>query len=78
MINEKYSRWTVAILIFGFGMFFLGLIVYYIAFLPVPTPIQPLKARIITILNLENAEQENIEESFEIEEVEVEEEGEVN
>jgi hypothetical protein len=74
MINEKYSRWMVALLIFGFGMFFLGLIVYYIAFLPVPTPMQPLKARIITFLNLENAGQENnnIEQDVEVEENEEE------
>jgi hypothetical protein len=74
MINEKYSRWMVALLIFGFGMFFLGLIVYYIAFLPVPTPMQPLKARIITFLNLENARQENnnIEQDVEVEENEEE------
>jgi hypothetical protein len=73
MINEKYSRWMVALLIFGFGMFFLGLIVYYIAFLPVPTPIQPLKTRIITFLNLESAGQENnIEQDVEVEENEEE------
>ncbi|MDA3814750.1 MAG: hypothetical protein PF549_00075 [Patescibacteria group bacterium] len=68
MINEKYSRWTMALLIFGFGMFFLGLIVYYIAFLPVPTPIQPLKVRIITWLNLEeqkNEDEIDIEEGME-------------
>jgi hypothetical protein len=76
MINEKYSRWTVALLIFGFGMFFLGLIVYYIAFLPVPTPIQPLKARIITFLQLEEGKQEidENEEDFEV----IEEDEEVN
>lgn len=70
MINEKYSRWTMALLIFGFGMFFLGLIVYYIVFLPVPTPIQPLKIRIITLLNLERQENE-IEPKEEIDGVEI-------
>jgi hypothetical protein len=76
MINEKFSRWIVALLIFGFGMFFLGLIVYYIAFLPVPTPMQPLKVRVITWLNLEEQNDETEieieieEETEEVEEVE--------
>ncbi len=54
MINEKYSRWIVSLLIFGFGMFFLGLVVYYIAFFPVPVPIKPLKSRIVTWLHIDD------------------------
>ncbi|MEA2092656.1 MAG: hypothetical protein U9P61_01645 [Patescibacteria group bacterium] len=67
MINEKCSRWIMALLIFGFGMFLLGLIVYYIAFLPVPIPMQPLKMRIVTFLNLEELNNE-IETEIEVEE----------
>ncbi len=46
---------VVAILIFLASLGFLGFAVYYIAFLPVPMSMQPLRVRLLTTLQAEDA-----------------------
>ena len=48
-----------AIFIFLAGVSFLFLTVYYIAFLPIPPSMQPLRVRILTFLQLEKAKGNN-------------------
>ena len=49
---------VVAILIFLSSLGFLAFAVYYIAFLPVPTPMQSLKTRVLTTFNIEKSSEE--------------------
>ncbi len=76
---------VVAILIFLSSMGFLAFAVYYIAYLPVPVAIKPLKVRVLTVLQVEDVlrkettnivqeEEQESEEDFKLED-EVPEEG---
>lgn len=68
MAREKYSKYIVAIIIALAGLAFLSSAVYYLVYLPVPTPMQQLKTRVMMWLQLEEAK--NIEEYIEIEDKE--------
>jgi Tfp pilus assembly protein PilN len=50
--------YVVAVLIFLSSLGFLVFAVYYITFLPVPTPLQSLRVRILTTLQKEEATRE--------------------
>ncbi len=66
---------VVAILIFFSSLGFLAFAVYYIAFLPVPVSMQPLKVRILTNIQLEgNIEREEVKEGEDVEGVVLDEE----
>ncbi len=52
-IKQKYPRYLVAMLIALGGLGFLLFAVYYIVYLPVPVALQPLKMRVLTVLQLE-------------------------
>jgi hypothetical protein len=72
--NQKTELpiYIVAVLIFLASLGFLAFAVYYIAFLPVPIAMQPLKSRILTTLQVEEVAREKEE----VVETLVEEEGE--
>jgi hypothetical protein len=72
--NQKTELpiYIVAVLIFLASLGFLAFAVYYIAFLPVPVAMQPLKSRILTTLQVEEVAREKEE----VVETLVEEEGE--
>lgn len=57
--EEKIPLYVTAIFIAVSGIGFLIFTVYYIAFLPVPTPMYPLRIRVLTTLQLEKALQED-------------------
>ncbi len=54
MIRERYLRYLTALLIAVAGLGFFAFATYYIAYLPVPTAMQPLRVRILTALQLED------------------------
>ncbi len=54
-IKQKYPRYFMAMLIALGGLGFLSFAVYYIVYLPVPVALQPLKVRVLTVLQLEQA-----------------------
>ncbi len=54
--KREYPLKLAAGIIVLFSLSLLGLAVYYIVYLPVPAPMQPLKARILTILDMEEEE----------------------
>ncbi len=72
-MEKKYKEknelpvYVVAILIFFSSLAFLGFAVYYIAFLPVPMIMQPLRIRLLTSLQAEDAARK-IENNNELEE----------
>lgn len=59
--KQDIPIYVTAIFIAISGVGFLLFTVYYIAFLPVPTPMQPLKVRILTTLQLEEAQNNNLD-----------------
>jgi hypothetical protein len=53
--KKELPVYIVATLIFLSSLAFLGFAVYYIAFLPVPMKMQPLKIRLLTVLQVDEA-----------------------
>ncbi len=58
--KEKLPLYVTALFIALSGVSLLVFTVYYIAFLPVPHEMQPLRVRILTTLRLENILEENL------------------
>lgn len=58
--KEEMPVYVTAIFIAVSGLGFLIFTIYYIAFLPVPSIMQPLRVRILTALQLEKALQEEL------------------
>lgn len=59
--EQQIPFYVTAIFIAVSGVGFLIFTVYYIAFLPVPTAMQPLRMRVLTTLQLEEALENNID-----------------
>ena len=60
-INQDIPVYVTAVFIAVSGIGFLIFTVYYIAFLPVPTAMQPLRVRILTTLQLEEALEDDLD-----------------
>ena len=60
-INQNIPVYVTAVFIAVSGIGFLIFTVYYIAFLPVPTAMQPLRVRILTTLQLEEALEDDLD-----------------
>lgn len=58
---QKAPFYITAIFIAISGLGILFFTVYYIAFLPVPIPMEPLKVRVLTTLQLEEAQKQNMD-----------------
>jgi hypothetical protein len=59
--RQDMPIYVTAIFIAFSGIGFLLFTVYYIAFLPIPTPMQPLKLRVLTFLQLEQVREGGFE-----------------
>ena len=58
--EQDIPVYVTAVFIAVSGIGFLIFTVYYIAFLPIPTAMQPLRVRILTTLQLEQALEDNL------------------
>lgn len=64
--GRKYPAYVVAVLIAMSGLAFLFFVIYYFAFLPVPSAMQPLRFRILTTVQLEQVINEKGTEIYQV------------